>query len=540
MDPLKKIIADRLKAQLAGPHPGAEVLSAFAENALPVNERETVLQHLSVCSDCRDIVFLAAPLTGEPQQVVSAPKAPPHFALRWGTLAACMVIVAVFLVSRHQTTRTEFDKIAHQPTSPAAVPAPAVTDAIVTAEKTPAELEGLRDKLATKAAVPARGSNGYAEPKHITAKPEGNMSFAESGEVSVSAPATLDARVQPQSVQNLPLPGRNVAELKQMSPATISAAPTPRSSAGTGSGLNGRAVGGRVGGVVGTADWGSADLITVPPRKDRALYGYVAGTISDASGAVIPNVKVTALGPLGTRTATSDQAGKYAIDQLAAGSYSLKFDAPGFQETQLQQVAVLADKASSLNVKLNPGAMTETVAVTAAPSVVAQSQQQIAAENYGQQQTSNQIQAQALEVEAMPVRIQKAAKNKGNANAMRQTVAKTLAIPVWQWSLSPQGAVQRSSDNGKTWQSIALNESSVFRAISSVGPDVWVGGNSGSLYHTADSGQHWAQIVPSINGDKLQSDITYIQCADPQHVLLATSTTQTWSTTDGGKTWSRK
>ena len=140
----------------------------------------------------------------------------------------------------------------------------------------------------------------------------------------------------------------------------------------------------------------------------------------------------------------------------------------------------------------------------------------------------------------MPVKVQKAAKNKGNPNAMRQTVAKTLAIPVWQWSLSPQGAVLRSIDNGKTWQSIAVNESSVFRAISSLGADVWVGGNGGSLYHSPDSGQHWTQIVPSVNGEKLQSDLTHVQCADSQHVLLGTSNTQTWSTSDGGQTWSRK
>src|SRR6185312_14926156 len=86
MDPVKKLVADRLRVQVAGPHPDAEVLSAFAENALPVIERETVLQHLSTCSDCRDILFLAAPSATESQPVVSAPRARPLFALRWGTL----------------------------------------------------------------------------------------------------------------------------------------------------------------------------------------------------------------------------------------------------------------------------------------------------------------------------------------------------------------------------------------------------------------------------------------------------------------------
>jgi Putative zinc-finger len=43
-----------------GAHPEAELLSAFAERALPEHERHQVLAHLSVCSRCRQVVALAA------------------------------------------------------------------------------------------------------------------------------------------------------------------------------------------------------------------------------------------------------------------------------------------------------------------------------------------------------------------------------------------------------------------------------------------------------------------------------------------------
>jgi hypothetical protein len=46
-------------------HPDENLLSAFAEHALTANERESVLEHLSACARCRDVVFVA-------QQALSA------------------------------------------------------------------------------------------------------------------------------------------------------------------------------------------------------------------------------------------------------------------------------------------------------------------------------------------------------------------------------------------------------------------------------------------------------------------------------------
>ena len=42
-------------------HPDAEMLGAFAEQALSATERDGVLQHLALCEDCRDVVALALP-----------------------------------------------------------------------------------------------------------------------------------------------------------------------------------------------------------------------------------------------------------------------------------------------------------------------------------------------------------------------------------------------------------------------------------------------------------------------------------------------
>ena len=106
MDPLKKLVADRLGAQVAGqPHPDAELLAAFAENALSPMEREGVLEHLGTCGACREVLFLALPTSSDTQKVLAVPKPRPRFAIRWATAAACVVIAAAVFVGRHELTR---------------------------------------------------------------------------------------------------------------------------------------------------------------------------------------------------------------------------------------------------------------------------------------------------------------------------------------------------------------------------------------------------------------------------------------------------
>src|SRR5260370_16806372 len=62
MTEVPKIVYDRLRAALPEQaHPDADLLTAFAEQALSAAEREGVLQHLALCEDCRDVVALALP-----------------------------------------------------------------------------------------------------------------------------------------------------------------------------------------------------------------------------------------------------------------------------------------------------------------------------------------------------------------------------------------------------------------------------------------------------------------------------------------------
>jgi hypothetical protein len=103
------------------------------------------------------------------------------------------------------------------------------------------------------------------------------------------------------------------------------------------------------------------------------------------------------------------------------------------------------------------------------------------------------------------------------------------------WGLSPNGEVRRSIDSGRTWQIVPVGEASRFRAITALHDDIWVGGNAGALYHSADSGQSWTKMTP-ISTD----DITHIEFSDPQNGLLNTANGQVWGTSDGGRSWRSK
>ncbi len=70
MTDVPKIVHSRLRAAtpereaMERAHPEADVLTAFAEQALSAAERESVLQHLTLCGDCRDVIALASPRHG--------------------------------------------------------------------------------------------------------------------------------------------------------------------------------------------------------------------------------------------------------------------------------------------------------------------------------------------------------------------------------------------------------------------------------------------------------------------------------------------
>ncbi|PYY15867.1 MAG: hypothetical protein DMG60_16455 [Acidobacteria bacterium] len=99
----------------------------------------------------------------------------------------------------------------------------------------------------------------------------------------------------------------------------------------------------------------------------QAVYGSIFGTVTDPSGAVIPNAKVTVTDVRkGTsETATTDASGNYSVTHLIPDIYQVKVESQGFQTSVSDNLQVSADTGAKFDATLKTGAQTETVQVTA-------------------------------------------------------------------------------------------------------------------------------------------------------------------------------
>ncbi len=94
--------------------------------------------------------------------------------------------------------------------------------------------------------------------------------------------------------------------------------------------------------------------------------GSIQGTITDSSGAVVPNATVTVLGTDtgSSKILTTDSAGFYSIGPLNPGNYEVDVVTPGFQKLAVKTV-VRTGTVTSGNFKLTIGQSSETVEVNA-------------------------------------------------------------------------------------------------------------------------------------------------------------------------------
>ena len=92
------------------------------------------------------------------------------------------------------------------------------------------------------------------------------------------------------------------------------------------------------------------------------------GVVKDPSGAVIPNVELklkdTATGL--EKTTMSGENGAYLFTALVAGAYQLTASVSGFQTAVIDGVVINTGRVTDIPIRLNVGAVTTTVEVTAA------------------------------------------------------------------------------------------------------------------------------------------------------------------------------
>jgi len=114
-------------------------------------------------------------------------------------------------------------------------------------------------------------------------------------------------------------------------------------------------------------------LIALP----NLVYGQganatILGTVTDASGAVLPNasVQVTNTATGVRQMVTTDAQGRYTVVDLIVGSYDVQASAMGFQTVVRSGITLTVGSQTVVDVTLSPGQQQQTVTVQAEASQV--------------------------------------------------------------------------------------------------------------------------------------------------------------------------
>lgn len=318
-----------------GMHPDADHLSVFVEGSATAHEQQKMLAHLADCAECRHAVFLMQPHE-EPQRVTAAPEKGRMW--RWlvpvglpAAALACGLIAVLVYVRPHggapqKVASVKAPEIERPGTS---VPStPNADNAASTANLEPDTRSKRRqnDSVPKAAATDAtgqtsRGARGATlgaleKEQAVGGAVAQTTAAAPSASVQTADSALAQSTIDTSTVSELPLNGRNVMDLQQLS-----------------------------------AQAGTAGI---------------SGRITDRTGAVIARVTVTLRDAAGkTRQTTTGEDGSFRLSDLPPGQYGLTAAAAGFKTNQ-QSIELKPSELAMLEPKMDVGMASEVVEVTGA------------------------------------------------------------------------------------------------------------------------------------------------------------------------------
>ena len=97
----------------------------------------------------------------------------------------------------------------------------------------------------------------------------------------------------------------------------------------------------------------------------QTIVGRISGTVTDASGAVVPNTTVTATNTATnlTRSSIADGNGFYTLTNLPAGTYTVTAEQTNFKRAVQEGINVTADGKLTVDLTLEAGQVSEMVQV---------------------------------------------------------------------------------------------------------------------------------------------------------------------------------
>ena len=113
-------------------------------------------------------------------------------------------------------------------------------------------------------------------------------------------------------------------------------------------------------------------LFAALPLMAQQSSGTIAGTVTDATGGLLPGVTVTVTSPalIGTKTTVTNAAGEYLIQNLAPGIYEVRGGLAGFVDMVRPGVEVRVSQTADVDLRMGLATITETTVVTGEPPII--------------------------------------------------------------------------------------------------------------------------------------------------------------------------
>src|SRR5216117_2500045 len=107
-------------------------------------------------------------------------------------------------------------------------------------------------------------------------------------------------------------------------------------------------------------------LVVVVTANSQTFRGAINGTVTDPSGAAVPNATVKAIesGTSIEHTTVTTSEGQFSFQDIPLGLYKVQVVATGFPTNSIDKVEVIAGTIYTLNVQLKLGQASSTVEVS--------------------------------------------------------------------------------------------------------------------------------------------------------------------------------